>query len=234
MRMSPSRICWLEFLPAPDRLDPPAAEVHLWRGDLDQPGWRGADDLPEDERRRAAAILRPLPQRRWVASRWFLRGVLARYLDRPPAEIRFAAGEHGKPRLAEAAGGLAFNLSHSEDRALVAVAAGREVGVDVERIVVERDPVALAEKGLGPEGAAAVRAAPESERPRTFHRRWADHEARLKCLGVGLGGQEPPESVAIAVQQLDLEPGFAASVAITGEPLPIRCWTFGPYRTELT
>src|SRR5213592_1485211 len=99
-------ISCLEFLPAPDRLDPPAAEVHLWRGDLDEPGWPGAAGLPEDERQRAAAILRPLPQRRWVASRWFLRGVLGRYLGGTPSEIRLAAGEHGKLRLTEAAAGL--------------------------------------------------------------------------------------------------------------------------------
>jgi len=226
-------ISCLEFLPAPDRLDPPAAEAHLWRGDLDAPGWPGADGLPEDERKRAAAILRPQPRRRWVASRWFLRGVLARYLGGTPAEIQLDAGEHGKPRLAEATGGLAFNLSHSEDLALVAVAAGREVGVDVERVVAERDPVALAEKGLGPEGAAAVRAVPESERARVFHRLWADHEARLKCLGVGLGGQEPPAAPRIAVQQLAPDPDFAASVAIVRDPLPLRCWTFGPHRTDL-
>lgn len=233
MRKTGSTIRWLEFLPAPDRLDPPAAAVHVWRGDLDAQGWPGPDGLPGDERERAAAILRPLARRRWVASRWLLRGMLARYLGRPAEDIRFETGEHGKPRLAESAGGLAFNLSHSENLALLAVAAGREVGVDVERIGPERDPVALAEKGLGPEGAAAVRAAPESERTRVFHRRWADHEARLKCRGVGLSGEEPREGEMIAVQQLDLEPGFAASVAVVGGPLLLRGWTFGPHRTEL-
>jgi 4'-phosphopantetheinyl transferase len=222
------KIRWLEFLPAPDRLDPPVAGIHVWRGDLDQRGWPGPDGLPEDERRRAAAILRPLARRRWVASRWLLRGVLARYLDRPAAEIGLQVGEHGKPSLAEPGGDLAFNLSHSENLALLAVVADREVGVDVERIAAERDPVALAEKGLGPEAAGAVRAAPESERSRIFHRRWADHEARLKCLGVGLSGEESPGAAAVAVQQLDLGPDFAASVAVNGDPGPLGCWTFGP------
>jgi 4'-phosphopantetheinyl transferase len=218
----------LEFFPAPDRLDSPVAGVHVWRGDLDERGWSGADGLPEGERRRGDAILQPLARRRWVASRWLLRGVLARYLGQPPADIGLEAGKHGKPRLAEPAAGLAFNLSHSENVALLAVVAGREVGVDVERITAERDPVALAEKGLGPEGAAAVRAAPESERARVFHRRWAEHEARLKCLGVGLGGEEPQDTGGLTVQQLDLGPDFAASVAVSGDLAPLRCWTFGP------
>jgi 4'-phosphopantetheinyl transferase len=222
------KIRWLEFLPAPDRLDPPAVGVHVWRGDLDERGWPGPDDLPAGERKRAAAILHRLARRRWVASHWLLRGVLARYLGRPPADIHLDAGKHGKPRLAEAAGDLAFNLSHSESLALVAVVAGSEVGVDVERIVAEREPVALAEKGLGPEGAAAVRAAPEAERARVFHRLWADHEARLKCIGVGLGGEEVPGAAAITVQRLDLGPDFAASVAVNGTLAPLRHWTYGP------
>jgi 4'-phosphopantetheinyl transferase len=222
------KIRWLEFLLAPDRLDPPDAGVHVWRGDLDEPGWPSADGLPEDERERAAAILRPLARRRWVASRWLLRGVLSRYLGRPAEDIGLEAGAHGKPRLAEPAAGLAFNLSHSENMVLVAVAAGREVGVDVERIAAEREPVALAEKGLGPEGAAAVRAAPESERARVFHQRWADHEARLKCLGVGLSGEERPEAAAVAVLRLDLGPDFVASIAMSEDPGPLRHWTFGP------
>lgn len=222
------KIRWLEFFPAPDRLDPPAAGVHVWRGDLDQPGWPGADGLPEDERERATAILRPPARRRWVASRWLLRGVLARYLARPAADIGLEAGEHGKPYLAEPTGDLAFNLSHSGNLALVAVAAGREVGVDIELISEERDPVALAEKGLGPQAAAAVRAAPDDERSRVFHRHWADHEARLKCLGVGLGGEVPPGAAAVTVLQLDLGPDFAASVAVHGDPTPPGCWTFGP------
>jgi 4'-phosphopantetheinyl transferase len=223
------KIRWLEFLPAPDRLDLPAAGVHLWRGDLDERGWPGPDGLPEDERQRAAALLRPPAARRWVASRWLLRGVLARYLGRPAEVIRIETGEHGKPRLAEPAGGRAFNLSHSEDLALVALVAHREVGVDVERIVAERDPVALAEKGLGPGGAVAVRAAPEDERTGVFHQRWADHEARLKCLGVGLGGEEPPGAeAAVTVLPLDLGADFAASVAVTGGPSPLHCWTFDP------
>ena len=145
--VSQSRIGWLEFLPAPDRLDAPAAEVHVWRGDLDERGWPGADRLPDDERQRAAAILRPPARQRWVASRWLLRGVLARYLGRSAAEIGSTPASTASRAWPSAAGGLAFNLSHSEHLALVAVVADREVGVDVERIVAERDPVALAEKG---------------------------------------------------------------------------------------
>ncbi len=192
----------LEFLPAPDRLGAPGAEVHVWRADLDAPRWPGDERLPEDERLRAKAIVRPRSRSRWIASRWALRGVLGRYLHRPAAELRFTTGEHGKPRLADPTGGLAFNLSHSEAVALIAVGSDREVGVDVERIAARR--------------------------PAAFYADWAEREARLKCLGTGLSGPVPPEAAELAVQRLDLGPGYAAAIAVAGPAVALRCWTFDP------
>lgn len=98
----------MEFLPAPDRLEAPEHEVHIWRLGLDT-----------------------------VASRWALREILGRYLGLPADELRFETGRHGKPRLASPEGELEFNLSHSSSLALVAIAR-REVGVDVERIRTKR------------------------------------------------------------------------------------------------
>lgn len=103
-----SKIRWLEFLPAPDRLETPEDEVHVWRVDLET-----------------------------ASSRRALREILGRYLGLPGEALRFEAGEYGKPRLADPEAELAFNLSHSGALALVAVAR-REVGVDVERIRTKR------------------------------------------------------------------------------------------------
>ncbi|HET9198541.1 MAG TPA: hypothetical protein VFN92_09855 [Solirubrobacterales bacterium] len=191
----------LEFVPAPDRLDPPDSEVHVWRAELDEPRWPSAEGLPEDERKRAESLLRALPRRRWIASRWALRGVLGRYLGRAPAAIRLAAGERGKPRLAEPVAGLAFNLSHSDRLALIAVARDREVGVDLERVA--------------------------DKHPRDFYDRWAEREARAKCLGIGLGGEPPFPAPRIAVRRLDLGSDFAASIATAGPEVAVRGWTFG-------
>jgi 4'-phosphopantetheinyl transferase len=186
-----STIRRLAFLPAPDRPDPPAAEVHVWRGDLDEP----------------------------------LRRVLSRYLDLPAAEIHLANGEHGKPRLADPESGLQFNLSHSGSLALVAVSRGLEVGVDVEKLEPGRDLVALAARVLEPEEAEAVRAATGEDRARVFYELWTRHEARLKCLGIGLTGAAPQPSPPIAVIGVPIDSGFAAAVAMEGEAVPVRYWT---------
>ena len=189
----------MEYLPAPSRPPSPAAEVHVWRI---------AGDVESDRA---------------------LRLVLASYLGEAPEAIALARGEHGKPRLATGPERLAFNLSHSDDLTLVAVSRGREVGVDVELEKPGRDLVALAERALAPEDAEAVRTAEEGERTRVFYALWTRHEARLKCLGVGLGKAVWP-SPALAVEAIPADPGYAAAVAVTGDPVPVRFWTLDPPR----
>lgn len=179
-------------------------EVHVWRLEFDD-------------------------ARRGRASRRVLREVLGRYLDEDPAAIELVEEGRGKPRLAEEPHRLRFNLSHSEALVLVAVSRDREVGVDVEWIKPQRDFFVLAERALAPEDAAAVREAAESERAAAFYERWTHHEARLKCLGLGLSSPPPQDSPAVTVETLQIDPGYAAAAAATGHaPLELQCWTFGP------
>jgi phosphopantetheinyl transferase len=128
---------------------------------------------------------------RWVAARWALRGVLTHYLEREPAAIELRYGERGKPALADPDARLRFNLSHSGELALVAVAAGREVGIDVQR----------------------TRA-----RPAAFYLAWTQREAIAKCLGTGLW--RPLPKSAVSVMQIDAAPGYVAALAIAGEVVP--------------
>jgi phosphopantetheinyl transferase len=186
----------LEYQPAPSRPPLPAAEAHLWRA--------AGSAVPSDRT---------------------LRGVLALYLDEAAEEIALARDERGKPRLAAEPERLAFNLSHSGALTLVAVSYGREVGVDVEQVKPERDLVALAERALDPEDAAAVRAAGGDERTRAFYELWTRHEARLKCLGTGLAGAPRWPSPPVAVESLPIDSGYAAALAVSGDPVPVRCWT---------
>ncbi|HET9152822.1 MAG TPA: hypothetical protein VFN85_01750 [Solirubrobacterales bacterium] len=144
-------------------------------------------ELPPEERERAGRFLSEQAASRWVASRWALRRVLGEYLEVAPAAVGLEIADGGKPRLAGGAGPQ-FNLSHSQGLALVAVA-GREVGIDVERV--------------------------RPKRPATFYAAWTRHEARLKCLGSGLG-VTPAAGGSVAVRSLDVAPGYAAAVAVAG------------------
>lgn len=85
--------------------------------------------------------------------------------------------------------GLAFNVSHCDGTALISLAAGCDVGVDVEAPRHVREPRRVAHRmfarseakviaELGPELAAAA-----------FLRCWTAKEAVLKALGIGLAGR---------------------------------------------
>ena len=130
-----------------------------------------------------------------------LRRVLAVYLDSEPRRIRLERGEHGKPRLAGAEGRLRFNLSHSGEIALVAVSGEFEVGVDVERVRPKREEA--------------------------FYRRWACHEAHVKCLGVGLAHARQAPLDPVALEPIEIRSGYAAAVAVAASELPpLRGWAW--------
>jgi 4'-phosphopantetheinyl transferase len=196
---------------------PLADEAHVWRVEL-APVAVLDRELPADERERGARIRSERNRGRWLAARWALRLVLGRYLARDPAQIELQLGAHGKPALAASAPPLRFNLSHSGELALIALARERDLGVDVEEIDRGRDLLELARVGLEPDAAAAVRAAPEAERAGVFYAAWVRREAIAKCLGVGLGAPLP--SVPVTVATLDPGPAHAAAIAVAGETLP--------------
>ncbi len=81
---------------------------------------------------------------------------------------------------------LTFNVSHSRDHALFALARGREVGVDLESIR-ERNSDGVADRFFTPDESAALRALDdESERRRAFFSLWSAKEAFIKATGLGL------------------------------------------------
>ncbi len=166
--------------------------LHVWHARLDTGQWPSAENLPAGERERAEAMHRADARRRWVAARWALRSVLGRYLDREPGGIELRYGERGKPLLAEPGTALHFNLSHSGELALIALAERRDVGVDVQRI--------------------------GRRQPTDYYSEWARREAIAKCHGVGLWAELP--GTPVAVTELDAPAGYAAAVAIAGEQIP--------------
>ena len=202
------------------------ADVHVWRADLDAEPRPDVSLLPADERRRAAGLRVQLGRERWVAARWALRRVLARYLQEDPAGIRLRLGARGKPALASVPPRLRFNLSHSGGLALIAVSGEVEVGVDVEQIDPGREVLGLAEVGLGPEAAAAVRGAPAQSRSAAFHRAWVRREAIAKCHGVGLGTPVPRSPASVTA--IGAGPDYPAAVAVAApEPPGLRTFALG-------
>jgi len=137
----------------------PLADVHVWRVRLDGPGDRFPAPTTGEAARAARFVTGDL-SRRYLRSHGALRAILGRYTKAP---LDFGLGPHGKPYL-PAAPELQFNLSHSHERALVAIAWGVEIGVDVERFRSMSDCLALAERFFPPVDAAAFAEIPEAGR----------------------------------------------------------------------
>ena len=242
----PARAHWQRPQP---HIDLAAAEVHVWRVPLDAFAQCDLSSLSELERQRASRFRFEADRRRLVGSHAALRGILATYLDAPPATLLFAEGAHGKPFLLGPAHGrnLRFSLSHSGDLALVAASRGREVGVDLERVRPIKDFVDVADRFFSPaERHALARLAPD-DRQRAFLAAWVLKEAYLKACGEGLmrnlgafdvtiGDEEQPRLLAVrdrvgdearwSLRRLDPGEGFVAALAVEGRAWRLRHWVW--------
>jgi 4'-phosphopantetheinyl transferase len=182
-------------LDAAGRLGLAKGEVHVWHFPLDVPEDELAalrSVLSPDELARAARFVFDRDRNHYTVARGSLRCILARYVTPDgvrPADIRFAYGRRGKPALAAPfdATGVTFNLSHSGNRALAAIAGGGlPVGVDIERIDPGRACAGIAARFFSAVEQATLAAVPEERYALGFFKCWASKEAYIKGRGAGL------------------------------------------------
>ena len=185
---------------------PPAGEVHVWIVPL--------GSAPE-------------PRKRSLISHVALRLVLGELTAAAPESLRFerrcghcGGAGHGKPQLAGRRD-IDFSISHSDELALIAVARGRRVGADVERVRPRTDVLAIARGSLSVRERQAIESLETDEARRAeFFRCWTRKEAYLKGLGVGLAGgldTDPEEAQGWQVESLLAPLGYVAAVAAEGQ-----------------
>ena len=175
--------------------------------------------LDPTEQDRADRFRRTEDRNRFIIGRATLRTTLAEAAGCDPASLSFAAGPHGKPIETGAAPGLAFNVAHSGDYALIAVARAQAIGVDVEAVREGLDVLALSERVFTSTERSRVERAPAGERISVFFRQWVRKEAVLKGLGVGLVTdprtvEAPPTGSDWILHDLPAPPGYAAALAL--------------------
>jgi 4'-phosphopantetheinyl transferase len=144
--------------------------------------------------------------------------ILGRYVAVPPHRIAFTYNPQGKPAVAGGEG-PSFNLSRSEDLALLAVRTSGRVGVDMESVGRNIDHAEIASAYFPADEVRAVMAATPADRPAVFFKFWTDHEAVLKAVGLGLSGLKTTRSgwsraAGLVVTHFNAAPGFVAAVAI--------------------
>lgn len=94
------------------------------------------ENLSLDEQVQAKRFVFPIHQKRFVASHFALRNLLSRIIDVSPQEVHFILSEHGKPYL-ENHPNIGFNLSHSEEVAVIGLQKNARIGIDIEKIQLQ-------------------------------------------------------------------------------------------------
>jgi len=158
------------------------SEIHIWRAcALDLPcdsNWHPRWGIPP------ANAPEPVLRAR-ISARRLVDAVLPRYLGGSADSLKISRDANGRPYVAGAT--LDFNLSHSGDWALLAVASGTRVGVDVEHVRNDRDFRAIARRYFSDSEAQRIRDLVDDDVARgEFYTLWTAKEAALKALGTGI------------------------------------------------
>jgi 4'-phosphopantetheinyl transferase len=193
------------------------AEIDLWIQRESDPLALACETLLSvDERSRVERLLVPAARRTTTISLGLRRRVLSAYTGIAASDQRFEVGEFGKPRLADrgglAGGDIEFNVSHSGDVVVIAVARG-PVGVDVERVDTSRDLLGMAATSFSPFEQRELARVAEAHRSEAFHRTWVQKEAFIKWCGLGL--HYPLRAFDVAV-----DPVLPYGLVCTREPVP--------------
>jgi len=221
-------------------------EVHVWRVKLDRLEARLQElllTLAEDERSRAGRFYFQRDRDRYVAVRGSLRALLSSYLNRKPGELRFHYGAHGKPALANGStdDSICFNVSYSDEMALLAFSRGREIGVDIERIRTELAREKIAERFFSLREVDSLFSLPPDTQTEAFFNCWTRKEAYIKARGEGLSlpletftvSLVPGEPAALlstaepsgwCLRELTPDPSYAAALAVEGYDWQLKCW----------
>ena len=233
---------------APAELPALERTVHVWAVRLDDARVDvdgGRELLSPDERDRAERFHFEQHRRRFLIAHIALHWILGRYLQIAPARLYFDLGSNGKPKLppALANSGIEFNLSHSNDLALLAVNLIGEVGVDIEYVKPGFKFEEIAERFFTAREAAVLRGLPSELQRQAFFKCWTCKEAFLKAKGTGLSGKLDEVEITLSASDevriradvagwslAELNPidAYEAALVVASPPVPICCYYWQP------
>ena len=234
----------------PDQWRLGAFDVHVWAARLDQPINRIASlaqTLSTDELYRAGTFQFERHRSRFIVGREILRAILSSYLETDPQKLVFAYGSHGKPYLTSQPEGqlLNFNLSHSNELAVLGLTRLPAIGVDVEWVHAIDDVDKPIQHFLSSRETRELAALPKEDRRSAFFNLWTRKEAWLKAKGTGLSDnldeievsflpEEPARLFACSgdrqaaacwsLVELRPAPEFKGAVVVESKSLQLSCW----------
>jgi 4'-phosphopantetheinyl transferase len=227
----------------PDELALASEAVHVWRLPLEIPApqiHQLRRSLDQDEALRASRFRFERDRRRFIVAHGLLRNILGQYLKIKPEQLQFHQNAYGKPALVDEANpaNLRFNLTHSHELALLAVASGREIGIDLEYVHSIPDNDQIAAHVFSEVEITAYKKLPDSQRLHGFLNGWTRKEAYIKAVGMGLSrslgdfdvsltpGEParllrvkdmPAETGRWSMKAFEPEPGYIAALVVEGQ-----------------
>lgn len=213
-----------------------ANDVHIWKIDLTA---SRPIHLSPDEQERADRLKLEEPRRQFTNARSALRNLLGNYLNAPSERIEFTYAEHGKPVLKRDNSGIRFNVTHSHNLALIAIAADKSVGIDIEWLGRTADTNALSKRFYSKIEQTQLNAISAEQHHQAFLSCWTQKEAYLKAHGSGLSRDTRTFSVSLEgglltddlhgsaqhqwrIESIEPDPGYVAAIAIENRAPNIR------------
>ena len=146
------------------------------------------DWLDGEELSRWREFQYPGPRRRFALCRAALRALLCERLECDNDRLEFGAAEYEKPFavLNGSPAPVGFNVSHSGEHGLIAIADRGRVGVDVEEFSSRPNLDGIIETVFGPEEQGELALVRGRRKLRLFFRLWTIKEALIKAVGMGL------------------------------------------------
>lgn len=194
--------------------------IQLDDPELDEKRFRSF--LSDDECARADRYRFDKDRHCYTLTRGIQRELIGRYITCAPQDVLFEYNDHGKPLLP--GNTLALNASHSGNRALLAFAAGGNIGIDIEQIRPDFDFHRIQHRYFSAEQVAEISASPD---PRAvFFQLWTLKEAFIKAIGSGIfydlsafdvpldapDFTDPETGKTWQTQAVNIHPGFAAAL----------------------
>jgi 4'-phosphopantetheinyl transferase len=235
---------------APSELDLTRDEVHVWCVNFnvfERDIHALRLNLSKDENAKAESFYFYKDKKNYIGRHAILRRILGRYLSIAPNNINFSYSSHGKPSLCNYSNGdtIHFNLSHSKGLVLYAITRGREVGIDVERIIPGIMDTQFSSYVFSQKELYGIQSLPSDLRMIALFQYWTRKEAFVKALGKGLSydlkkidvsgafgenniishrNSDAHDGCRWSLRDIEVGSGYAASIVVKGYNWRLKCW----------
>jgi 4'-phosphopantetheinyl transferase len=236
-----------------------ASAIHIWKISLEQAPDRVQafhELLAAGERSKCERLRLRRDRDAFCICRGGLRLLLGRYAGLAPERVRLRPGRYGKPGLDPRLRprDIELNVSHSGRWALIALAEGRQLGVDIQEIDAPVDSDLIARRFFSAQENEAIRAFAEGMKTAAFYACWTRKEAAVKALGESITRlsrevvvSADPRGPARILQlpaggtgrgwhlhDLPVEQGYAAALCYRGPKAEIFLWQPDEWGSVLT